>query len=247
MPLLSVIIPAYNEEDNIVAALDDVVRDVASCVPDLEILVIDDGSRDRTTELARQVAARDPRIVVVSQANQGHGPAVVHGLRKARGEWILLLDSDRQIVLSRFEQHWAMTRTYDVVLGLRRPRRDPWHRLLISAAMRWLLLARLRVNLGDAGAPYKLMRARLWAEAEPMMRQPCWVPSILLAATARLEPDVRSIEVPVEHRPRAHGESTLNLRRLARFCREGVTDVAYFRDRWKRRKSEPSRDPVRLS
>jgi hypothetical protein len=39
----------------------------------------------------------------------------------------------------------------------------------------------------------------------------------------------------------------LNLRRLARFCREGVTDVAYFRDRWKRRKSEPSRDPVRLS
>ena len=57
MPILSVIIPAYNEDENIAAALDDVLRDVAPHVPDLEILVVDDGSRDRTAELARQAAA----------------------------------------------------------------------------------------------------------------------------------------------------------------------------------------------
>lgn len=239
MPSLSVIIPAYNEEENIVAALDDVLRDVAPTVPDLEIIVIDDGSKDRTPELAKQAAASDPRISVISQVNQGHGPALVSGLRAAKGEWILLIDSDRQIVFSHFPRHWAMRQSYDAVLGLRRPRHDPWHRLVISAAMRLLLRAKLGIRLGDAGAPYKLIRATLWQEASGLMRDPCWIPSILLAAYACQRGDTRMTEVAVEHRARTHGPSTLNLRKLARFCQEGVTDIDYFRDR-SRHRSPPA-------
>lgn len=230
MPPLSVIIPAYNEEDNIVAAIDDVLKAVAATVPDLEIIVIDDGSRDSTAALVTEMTTRTPQLIMLRQPNRGHGAALLHGLAKAKGDWILLIDSDRQISLARFAEHWAMTERHDVILGVRRPRRDPLHRQIISAAMRVMLRARLGVRLSDAGAPYKIFRADLWRDARRSMRDDCWIPSVLVGARAVQRPDIGVLEIAVEHRRRSHGNSTLNLRRLVRFCREGMTDIGYFRD-----------------
>lgn len=229
MPPLSIIIPAYNEEPNIVEAIEDVLKDVATVVPDAEIIVIDDGSRDRTAALVAEMAARIPQIVLVRQPNRGHGAALMHGLAEATGDWIFLIDSDRQVSLAPFAQHWAMTKDHDVILGLRRPRRDPFHRQIISLAMRLLLRARLGVALTDAGAPYKLFRAELWRDVRPALRSNCWIPSVLIAARAMQRTDLRVKEIAIEHRPRSHGPSTLNLRRLVSFCREGVSDVEHFR------------------
>ncbi len=231
MPVLSVIIPAYNEEKNIQRAIEDVLNDVAVVVPDLEVIVVDDGSRDRTGELANEMTRRDGRVRLVTQANRGHGPALVHGLAEATGEWLFLIDSDRQVSLKNFALHWALTADHDAILGLRRPRSDPLHRLVISFAMRLLLRARLGIHAGDAGAPYKLVKRRIWQEALKEMRDGCWIPSVLLAAHVLQRRDIVSREVPVEHRRRSHGPSTLNLGRLARFCREGASDVAFYRAR----------------
>ncbi|MER8956526.1 glycosyltransferase family 2 protein [Mesorhizobium sp. M0833] len=230
MPILSVIVPAYNEERNIEEAIDDVLQHVASTVPDLEIIIVDDGSRDKTAALAKALAVRDPRIVLIQQSNQGHGPALANGLAKATGDWLFLLDSDRQVPLDDFARHWQLTASHDVVLGFRRPRRDPPHRLLISAAMRLLLRLQLGVWVRDAGAPYKLIRADVWHTARQSMRPGCWIPSVLIAAAALQRPDLNTVELPVDHRPRRHGPSTLNLGRLAKFCREGVADVVDFRN-----------------
>ena len=241
MPFLSVIIPAYNEEHSIQGAIQDVLNDVAAVIPDLEVIVVNDGSRDRTAELANEIASRDARVKVLTQRNRGHGPALVRGLAGAAGEWLLLIDSDRQVSLKNFARHWALTADHDAILGLRRPRRDPLHRLLISFAMRVLLRARLGINAGDAGAPYKLVKRRVWLDACRMMRDGCWIPSVLLAAHVLRHRDIVAREVPVEHQRRSHGPSTLNLGRLARFCREGAIDVAFYRARVRRPPHPPHR------
>lgn len=229
MARLSVIIPAYNEADNIVGALEDVFRDIAPIVPDLEVIVVNDGSRDNTAALATGFAATEPRVRVVTQPNQGHGPALRTGMDSATGEWLLLLDSDRQVSLEDFSQHWQMTRDYDVVLGLRRPRSDPFYRQGISILMRILLLVQLGQNVKDGGAPYKLLRREVWNEARHALRPNCWIPSVLLAAAALGRDDLKVIQLPIKHRIRKHGPSTLNFKRLGTFCREGVADIAYFR------------------
>jgi dolichol-phosphate mannosyltransferase len=231
MAFLSVIVPAYNEEKSIVGALDDVLRDVASVVPDLEIIVIDDGSKDDTARLAQDYAAREPRIRVISKVNEGHGPALITGLEAARGDWVFLIDSDRQVSLESFARHWPMTEEYDVILGLRRPRHDPGYRKMISVLMRTLLRAQLGVDVQDGGTPYKLLRAEVWRAAQPLMRPNCWIPSVLLAAAALLRTDLRVLQVPVVHRARDLGPSTLNLGRIGRFCREGASDIAEFKRR----------------
>ncbi|WP_055045724.1 glycosyltransferase family 2 protein [Devosia sp. A16] len=229
MAHLSVIIPAYNEAENIIGALEDVFRDVAPVVPDLEVIVVNDGSRDDTATLAGKFAAAEPRVRVVTQPNQGHGPALSNGLGMATGEWVLLLDSDRQASLEDFAAHWALTRQYDVILGLRRPRSDPFYRQIISFFMRVLLLAALGQNVKDGGAPYKLLRRAVWNEARSAMRPNCWIPSVLLAAAALERDGLKVIQLPIRHRARDHGPSTLNLKRLGAFCREGVSDILFYR------------------
>jgi glycosyltransferase involved in cell wall biosynthesis len=73
---LSVVMPAYNEEDGLAAAVAEVQRCVLDSVPDSELVVVDDGSRDGTPAILDALAARDPRIRAIHRANGGHGPAV---------------------------------------------------------------------------------------------------------------------------------------------------------------------------
>jgi glycosyltransferase involved in cell wall biosynthesis len=83
MTPLSVVMPAYNEEDAIEQAVQDVQAHVLAVVPAAEFVVIDDGSRDRTPVLLDRSAARDGRVRVIHQANGGHGRALITGLEAA--------------------------------------------------------------------------------------------------------------------------------------------------------------------
>lgn len=89
--LLSIVVPCYNSQDYLANCLDSVVQGG----PVTEVLVIDDGSRDRTAEIAREYMARYPDIVrLVQKENGGHGSAVNRGLKEARGEYFKVVDSD---------------------------------------------------------------------------------------------------------------------------------------------------------
>src|ERR1700737_3073109 len=100
MPVnLSVVVAAFNERTSIKQAIDDIITYVAPHVPTLEIVVVDDGSTDGTAHILDEIAAKTTLVRVIHRANGGHGPALISGLRAARGENLLLLDADRQINL----------------------------------------------------------------------------------------------------------------------------------------------------
>src|SRR5258708_7336605 len=90
-PRLSVIMPAYNEEGAIESAVNEVQQFVLSVVPESELIVINDGSRDQTGAILDQIAQADERVVAVHQKNGGHGKALRTGLEKARGDYVLLI------------------------------------------------------------------------------------------------------------------------------------------------------------
>ena len=97
-PTLSVVMPAYNEEAAIADAVRDVQTHVFPVVPDAELIVVDDGSRDRTGALLDDLAAREPRLRVLHQANAGHGPALARDSTRPRAR---LSSSSTVIVKSR--------------------------------------------------------------------------------------------------------------------------------------------------
>ena len=93
-PFLSIVVPAYNEEARIGACIDRMRQSLPDLVPSWELLVADDGSRDRTREVVAERAAAEPRIRLLELPHRGKGEAVRRGLLEARGEWRYIADAD---------------------------------------------------------------------------------------------------------------------------------------------------------
>ena len=127
MPAVSVVMPAYNAERYLAAAVESVLR---QSFGDLELLIVDDGSSDRTVEIARGFAERDARVRVLEQPNAGPGPARNAALRAARGRLIAFLDSDDEWDETFLSEHVAILDAradVDVLIGNARNRGGGHH------------------------------------------------------------------------------------------------------------------------
>ncbi len=227
--ILSVIMPAYNEEGSIRAAVADVEQHVLDVLDGSELIVVDDGSKDSTGPVLDELAAANPRVRVIHQANGGHGAALMTGLSSAGGECLMLLDSDRQIPLDSFARFYQlMGEGYDCVFGVRRRRHDPALRLWLTRLVRLSLYLLFRVRIYDANIPYKLLRRRVWAEASRFIPAGTLAPSLFLAIFAK-RAGYRVIEVDVTHRERATGEVSIRRMKLLKFCATAFSQMLQFR------------------
>jgi glycosyltransferase involved in cell wall biosynthesis len=228
---LSVIMPVYNEEAAIGLAVEDVQRFVLDRVPDSELVVIDDGSRDGTGALLDRAAAADPRLRVIHQANGGHGRALLAGLEATSGEYVFLIDSDRQIPLDGFSAAWShLMAGRDAVFGVRRRRFDPKLRLYLSGLVRQSVNVLFRVRLQDANVPYKLFRRAIWSEVRDCVPDDTLAPSLFLAIAAKSR-GYNILEIDVAHRERDTGEVSLRHFKLLRFCARGLAQMLHLRRR----------------
>src|SRR6476469_5394036 len=126
---LSLILPAHNEEPNIEA----VVRQAAAVLPtlfrDYEVLVVDDGSKDRTGEIADELAAENPHVRALHHpVNKGYGSALSTGFHEATGDYMMFMDSDRQFDIADLANLAPYIPDYDITAGYRIKRNDPYYR-----------------------------------------------------------------------------------------------------------------------
>ena len=228
---LSVVMPVYNEQDAIAAAIEEVQRRVLDHVPGSELVVVNDGSRDRTGPLLDAAAAADPRVRVIHQQNTGHGGAVMAALGAARGEYVFLIDSDRQIPLDDFPRAWReIAAGREAVFGVRRRRHDAALRLYLTAVIRAAVRALFGVHLYDANVPYKLLRKSIWDEARPLVPDGTLAPSLFLAIIAkRRGHDI--VELEVMHKERNTGEVSIRRMKLLKFCARGLLQMLTLRRR----------------
>ena len=229
---LSVVMPAYNEEGAIEAAVREVQEHVFDQVSASELVVVNDGSRDRTGEILDELASQDSRIRVIHQPNGGHGRALQTGMNAARGEYLFLIDSDRQIPLEAFASLWKAGQGRDGVFGVRVNRQDPRLRLILTRLVRRALRLLFKVQLRDANVPFKLLRRSVWLEARELIPEDTLAPSIFLAIIGRRRHNISDCEVP--HKERSTGVVSIRRWKLFRFCARALLQLLAFR-----RKLEP--------
>jgi dolichol-phosphate mannosyltransferase len=228
---LSVIMPVYNEEGAIASAVEEVQRRVLDLVPCSELVVVNYGSRDRTGTLLDDAAAKDSRLQVVHKSNGGHGSALLTGLGRARGEYLFLIDSDRQIPLDDFKTAWAeIEKGRDAVFGVRRRRFDPAFRLYLSSLVRESVNVLFRIKLCDANVPYKLFRRAIWSDVRKCVPDDTLAPSMFLAIAAKSR-GYNIVEIDVTHKERDTGEVSLRHFRLLKFCAKGFVQMVGLRSR----------------
>jgi glycosyltransferase involved in cell wall biosynthesis len=212
-PRVSVVIPLYNEEDN-VGPLCEAVREAMEAVGQpWEAILVNDGSSDATGERLDAEAGRDERLVVVHlRRNFGQTAAMAAGFDQARGEVIVAMDADLQNDPRDVGKLLAeIERGYDVVSGWRRKRRDKWlTRVLPSRVANWLISALTGVRLHDYGCSLKAYRREVLKDVRLYGEMHRFLPALCRWAGASIA------EVEVEHHPRRHGRSKYGLSRTLR-------------------------------
>ncbi len=200
---LSVLLPAYNEEDCIDAVmreLTDVLRRMDS---PFEILVVDDGSTDATLSRLQTLRGEIPELRICRlTANSGQSAALGAAFQAARGDILITLDADGQNDPADIPALVARLDSCDVCCGYRAQRKDTWSKRFGSRLANAVRNRALHETIRDTGCTLKVFRAE-WARALPMQFRGMhrFLPALMALSGARIE------ELPVNHRPRAAGQS----------------------------------------
>lgn len=213
---LAVVMPVYNEAGVIREVVAGVTAKVLDAVPSARLVLVDDRGTDGTSSILAELADADERVTLLTNpANLGHGPSLRNGLDHTDSDWVLLLDSDGQVDVADFATMWDRRHDADLVIGVRVARDDPRHRLVSSMAANLLVSALLRRRVRDSNVGFKLVRRSLYEHLRPTIPPGAFAPSILLVM-GTLRAGARLVEIPVAHRARPAGPSTLKAGRLAR-------------------------------
>ena len=217
---LSIVLPVYNEEDNIVELHEEIVRVLDVLEGQSEIIYINDGSSDRTLEKLAELHGRDDRVVVVEfRRNFGQTAAMAAGFNLARGEVVIAMDSDRQNDPADIPKLLAkIDEGYDLVSGWRFDRKDGYLlRLLPSKIANKLISWATDVRLHDYGCSLKAFRFDVVKKISLYGEMHRFIPALASQF------GVRIAEVKVNHRARVAGESKYGISRTFRVILDLMT------------------------
>jgi len=203
---LTVFFPFYNEEANIERVTGAAVETLVRLGLDWEIILVDDGSRDRTGELADRLAAGNPRIRAIHhRPNRGYGGALQSGFRNATKEWIFYTDGDGQFDITQIELLLPLAGRYDIVNGYRLNRQDPLIRRLNAFCWGALVKYLLKFRVRDVDSAFKLYRSEIFRHIE-MKSNGALIDAEILARANRAGYTIG--QVGVRHLQRVAGEQT---------------------------------------
>jgi len=207
---LSVFLPAYNEEANLERTVNNVVENLKGNVPIWERIIVNDGSKDKTGEIADRWRRKDKRISVIHHnPNRGYGAALKSGLYACKYSWIAFIDSDGQFDFSEIKRFIdTQQRTAaDMVIGFYLSRKVSLSRKLNTFI--WQVIVRLlfRLNVRDIDCGFKLISKKIIDTIEPLQSERgAFISSEFLIKSKKA--GFKIIEIGVNHYPRKQGEGT---------------------------------------
>lgn len=228
-PFYSVVIPVFNEQENL-RPLAQGVRETLECLGgDFELIFVDDGSQDQTHEILRGLHREDPRVGYLRlDANSGQSTALWAGLKEARGQVIITMDGDLQNDPHDIPFLLENLEGCEVVTGWRQKRQDPWLKRVSTRVANFVRDIVTMEQIRDTGCGFKAFRRECLEAVVPFDGLHRFLPTLFRMRGYRVK------EVPVPHHPRRHGVSKYNIRnRLFR----GMLDLLGVRWLKKRRLS----------
>jgi glycosyltransferase involved in cell wall biosynthesis len=205
---LSVVLPAYNEEQSIASAVERSLEVLPGLAKVWEVIVVDDGSTDRTAEVVEGLMREHhPRLRLLRHSvNQGYGAALRTGFSRARYDFIFYTDADNQFDVGELASSLPMMQEHDVVVGFRVYRYDPLMRVVASWVYNLLVRAMFRVRVRDVDCSFKLFRREV-LDKITIETENFFVDTELVTKARKW--NFRLAEKGVRHYPRTAGETTV--------------------------------------
>ena len=203
---LSVILPAYNEEAVIAQTVQYVLETLTPWVPDFEVLVVNDGSKDNTKIIVDDMSANDARVRLIHhEVNKGYGAALVSGFESVTKDLAFFMDADGQFDIHDLETFFPLLEHYDAVLGYRIERQDTWMRKMNALGWKMLVSIFFGLRVRDVDCAFKLYRADFFQNI-PLETSGAMINTEILYKLKRA--GYTYTQVGVRHLPRRSGKAT---------------------------------------
>ena len=220
MRSISVVIPVYNEQENIIHLYSEVSQVLSSMAVEYEIIFIDDGSKDLTLEKLMETAENDSHVRVIQlRRNFGQTAAMAAGFDHSRYDIVIAMDGDLQNDPAEIPKMVAkLDEGYDLVAGWRKDRKDKFiSRRLPSMIANWLISKSTNVKLHDYGCTLKVMDGSLARSIKLYGEMHRFIPALADEIGAKIA------ELPVNHRERRYGKSKYGISRTVRVILDLIT------------------------
>ena len=216
---LSVVIPVYNEEENIQLLHERLKNTLDSLKKEYEIIFVDDGSTDQTLSLLEKIQAVDKNVIILSlRRNFGQTAAFAAGFDFARGDVVVTMDGDLQNDPADIPKLLELIKDNDLVSGWRKKRKDPFFtRRLPSMAANWLISNVTGVKLHDYGCSLKAYKREVIKNLKLYGEMHRFIPAVASWY------GVRVAEVETVHHPRMHGKSKYGISRTIKVVLDLIT------------------------
>lgn len=213
---LYIVIPAYNEEDNLSELIEAWYPILALTGPKSCMLILNDGSTDRSAALLEELGRNRPQLLVLNETNKGHGPSLIHAYRyavEAGADYVFQTDSDNQTKAEDFPDLWLRRGAYPVCVGYRREREDGKSRVLVSQVLTLVLSLFFGVWVKDANVPFRLYRREVLEALLPLIPADFkLVNALFMAETRRLK--LKHYYHDIKFLARAKGENSIHLKKI---------------------------------
>ncbi len=218
---LSVFFPTYNEEKNIEKVVKNTKKVLLEIAENWEIIIVNDGSKDGTREIAERMAKKDKNVKVVNhKVNRGYGSALKNGFKNATYFWVAFTDSDGQFDFSEIKNFLPHIRHADLILGYRSNRADTFMRRIYTFGWGMLPIILWGLNVRDYSCGFKLIKKGVFDKVQPLVGEEKVTQIEMLVKAKRA--GFKFEEVGVRHYPRKFGKQTgANLKVVAK----SITDL----------------------
>ncbi|HXG31214.1 MAG TPA: glycosyltransferase family 2 protein [Thermodesulfobacteriota bacterium] len=217
---ISIVLPAYNEEENIQETVTRVVSYMEKGLRGYEVIVVNDGSSDGTPRIVERLAKSNPKIILVNHPkNMGYGAALRSGFERASLGYIFFMDSDGQFDISDIDRFLPFLGSFDIVIGYREKRADPFIRSLNTWLYHLFIRFVFHLSVRDMDCAFKLFPRSAYEAVRPVKSGGALFSAELLIKLKRKGFSIK--EVPVRHFPRRFGKQTgANIRVILRMFKE---------------------------
>jgi len=233
---LYIIIPAYNEEQNIeevVKGWHEIVEKIGN---NSKLVIINDGSKDNTLQKLNTLKDNLKCLEVLDKENGGHGDTVLYGYKYAldnNATYIFQTDSDGQTLPSEFWGFWEERENYSAIIGHRNSREDGFSRVFVTKTLKLVLFLIFGLNITDANTPFRLIKKEVLAKYYPMIPEHFNLSNVML--TVLLIKNEEKVQFKhITFRQRQGGVNSINLKKITKIGMQAVKDFTKIKKELKK-------------
>ena len=223
---LILVVPVFNEEKIIYQVIEQILMGTKNIKK--KIILINDGSKDKSLEEINKFKENED-IIIINKTNEGHGPTLIRGYKEAlklNPKYIFQMDSDNQIEFGEFSKIYQFKDEYDLIIGRRFRRNDPYIRIIISKILALVIAVFHQVWIIDSNSPFRLMSNKFLRE-NINKSQNSVVPNIILSILAAKI--TKMIFLNIIHNKRKTGKTSIVKLKLFYICIKSFKDIILFK------------------